>query len=342
MLHARRLAFLCLALIAASRGLAAEGPFIGVDLGVSEPTKDNYRGHVRTGATASPFVGYMMNDFFGLQGNAHFIAQYPDDDHRGNFQSNLDHENRMTTLAGLTAGPRLSLPLGDVADFYVLGQGGGFKGMGGRLNQWAPGISAGPGLDFNLSDNVGLGFYGRWNRAYMAPHPYILGGPFPQKASELGPKDAEWVTAGVTLKYTFTEPPLPPPPPPAPVKAEAPPPPPPPVKKKIVLRNVNFDFDKSNIRPDARPVLDEATATLKREPDSLIVIVEGHTDSKGSDAYNMKLSQRRADSVRSYLVSHGLSSNRIKTEALGESRPVASNDTAEGRSQNRRVELHVE
>ena len=82
--------------------------------------------------------------------------------------------------------------------------------------------------------------------------------------------------------------------------------------------------------------------TLKKEATTEAVIVAGHTDSVGTDAYNMKLSKRRAESVRNYLASHGIAGDRIRVEAFGESQPVASNDTADGRAQNRRVELHLE
>jgi OOP family OmpA-OmpF porin len=135
-----------------------------------------------------------------------------------------------------------------------------------------------------------------------------------------------------------------PPPPPAPVVAEAPPPPPPPpappVQKKIVLRGVNFDFDKSSIRADARPVLDEAINILKSQG-GVAIIAEGHTDSTGSDSYNQGLSVRRANAVRDYLVAGGIEASRISTEGFGETQPVASNSTRDGRAQNRRVELKV-
>ncbi len=72
------------------------------------------------------------------------------------------------------------------------------------------------------------------------------------------------------------------------------------------------------------------------------VISEGHTDGKGTDAYNMGLSRRRANSVKQYLVRNGIAASRIRTEGYGESRPVASNETDDGRAQNRRVELHLE
>jgi OOP family OmpA-OmpF porin len=85
----------------------------------------------------------------------------------------------------------------------------------------------------------------------------------------------------------------------------------------------------------------QGTETLKAEGGGA-VIVEDHTDSVGTAAYNQKLSHRRADAVRRYLVKHGIPANRITTEGFGESRPVASNDTADDRAQNRRVELRVE
>jgi OOP family OmpA-OmpF porin len=113
------------------------------------------------------------------------------------------------------------------------------------------------------------------------------------------------------------------------------------VKKKIVLRSVHFDFNKYNIRPDAVPVLNEAVDILK-EDGAVNVVVEGHTDSVGSVPYNQKLSERRANAVRTYLVDHGIGARRVSAVGYGKLRPVASNATADGRAQNRRVELHVD
>jgi len=125
----------------------------------------------------------------------------------------------------------------------------------------------------------------------------------------------------------------PPPPPPAP-------PPPPPVKKKIVLRGVNFDFDKSTIRPDAAEILSEAARILREEPE-VRVSVDGHTDARGTDQYNERLSERRAEAVRDHLIRLGIGGSRLEAQGFGESHPVASNDTEEGRAQNRRVELNA-
>jgi opacity protein-like surface antigen len=240
-----------------SSARATEGPFVGIDLGASVPTNRNYRAHAQVGATGNPYLGYMFSDYLGVQGQLHFTFQEPDNDQRG-----FPKENRITTLLGGTIGPRLSLPLGEFVELYGTGQGGAFTGLSGRLNHTGPGYSVGGGIDFNLTPQVALGLFGRWNRAYTSPHPTFLVG---QVAGDQGGADARWATFGVGLKYAFNgpaeaAPPAPPAPPPV---AQAPAPPPRPVKKKIVLRSVHFDFDKSIIRPDAVPVLNEAAETLK-------------------------------------------------------------------------------
>jgi OOP family OmpA-OmpF porin len=144
---------------------------------------------------------------------------------------------------------------------------------------------------------------------------------------------------------------------PAPVAAPAPPPRPAPAptpapapspaeSRRIVLRGINFDFDKSNIKAEFRPVLDEAAQILKDNP-SIRVTIEGHTDSIGTDAYNQRLSQRRANSVKRYLVDRGVEADRLETVGRGEKEPVAPNtqdgrDNPEGRAMNRRAELKVQ
>jgi len=102
-----------------------------------------------------------------------------------------------------------------------------------------------------------------------------------------------------------------------------------------------FDFDKSNLRPDAVEALDTTVQKYKGASLKSMSIV-GHTDSKGSDAYNQALSERRAASVREYLASQGLDGSKISTAGRGEADPVASNDTADGRQQNRRVHITAE
>ena len=102
--------------------------------------------------------------------------------------------------------------------------------------------------------------------------------------------------------------------------------------------NITFGFDRSDLQSQFYPVLDNVAATL-REYNQTIVEVAGHTDSKGTDAYNQSLSERRAASVGNYLMSKGLMRDRFILVGAGESRPVASNETEAGRAQNRRVEI---
>ncbi|WP_428313024.1 OmpA family protein [Hydrocarboniphaga sp.] len=108
----------------------------------------------------------------------------------------------------------------------------------------------------------------------------------------------------------------------------------------IVLRGVNFDFDKASLTVNAKTILDGVADGLTAAPD-VQVEVGGHTDSKGSDAYNQKLSERRAESVMEYLVGRGIDPGRITSAGYGETQPVADNETDEGRELNRRVELKI-
>jgi outer membrane protein OmpA-like peptidoglycan-associated protein len=101
-----------------------------------------------------------------------------------------------------------------------------------------------------------------------------------------------------------------------------------------------FDFDSDVVRGSARENLTELANSLRSYPDTEVLIV-GHTDSTGSETYNMGLSQRRSNAARNFLVSQGVPSHRIRTEGRGELEPVASNATAAGQAQNRRVEVAI-
>lgn len=114
-----------------------------------------------------------------------------------------------------------------------------------------------------------------------------------------------------------------------------------PVAEKVTMAaDALFDFDKAVVKADAKSKLDDLADKIKRV-NLEVVIAIGHTDSVGSDVYNQKLSVRRAEAVKAYLVSKGIEPNRIYTEGKGEKQPVASNKSAEGRSKNRRVEIEV-
>ena len=101
-----------------------------------------------------------------------------------------------------------------------------------------------------------------------------------------------------------------------------------------------FDFDRTVIKPEGRAELDQLVAKLKTVNTELIIAV-GHTDSVGSDTYNLQLGQRRSEAVKQYLVSQGLEAGRVYTDSKGEREPVADNKTVIGRSKNRRVVVEV-
>jgi OOP family OmpA-OmpF porin len=142
----------------------------------------------------------------------------------------------------------------------------------------------------------------------------------------------------------------PPPPPPAPKAAPAPAPAPKPPaprpapaptsEKVTYAADTFFDFDKSVLKPAGKAMLDDLVGKIKMMTLEVVIAV-GHTDSVGSNQYNQKLGARRAAAVKAYLVSKGVDANRVYTESKGETDPIATNKTAEGRSKNRRVEVEV-
>ena len=168
--------------------------------------------------------------------------------------------------------------------------------------------------------------------------------------NELCWRDANWTPAtaakdcdGALKPAPKVEPPkvVAPPPPAPPAPPPAPPAPPKPTSEKVTYAaDAFFDFDKAVLKPEAKAKLNDLvskTGGINLE----VIIAVGHTDSVGTDAYNQKLSVRRAEAVKAYLVEKGLEKNRVYTEGKGEKQPVADNKTAEGRAKNRRVEIEV-
>lgn len=113
------------------------------------------------------------------------------------------------------------------------------------------------------------------------------------------------------------------------------------VKQTFELEGVNFEFDKAKLMVNAKTILDEAAETLKGQP-SMQVEIAGHTDGMGPEQYNQELSERRANTVRDYLIDKGANGDNLTAQGYGESEPVATNDTPEGREENRRVEFRIQ
>lgn len=174
--------------------------------------------------------------------------------------------------------------------------------------------------------------------------------------------------AGVYVKRPTPPPPTPPPPPPPPPPPKVEPPPPPPPdpelppscegedcpdqqrrpahvevkgQKLVLSERIFFDFDRDTIKPISFPVLDEVVRVLKARPDIKRMRVEGHTDNKGTDQYNLDLSRRRAQSVMVYLVEHGIEPWRLSSAGFGLRCPIMPNDTSDRRAQNRRVDFII-
>jgi len=176
--------------------------------------------------------------------------------------------------------------------------------------------------------------------------------PWKNGTNELCWRDGVWTPATGLQGCDGVPPPPAPAPAPAPRPAPAPAPAPaaappaaavvpaPTSEKVTFAADAFFDFDKSVLKPEGRAKLDDLVSKMQGLNLEVIIAV-GHTDSIGTDTYNQRLSVRRAEAVKSYLVSKGVEKNRVYTEGKGEKQPVADNKTAEGRAKNRRVEIEV-
>ena len=190
---------------------------------------------------------------------------------------------------------------------------------------------------------------------FVTPVEFLAGGRFVHRSGFLfaagaGRRITDSVTGPdfrVVAQAGYTWQPEPPPPVPEPVPTPEPAPPPPPQAKVVVtdeqiitLEPIYFDFDKATIKPESYPVLDQVAQVMIDRP-QMEVRIEGHTDWIGTDSYNQRLSERRARAVLGYLVNKGIDSFRLGAVGYGEGRPIATNDTEEGRARNRRTEFHI-
>jgi outer membrane protein OmpA-like peptidoglycan-associated protein len=185
---------------------------------------------------------------------------------------------------------------------------GGLEGRTLRFN-WKLGTDEGPAIGVF---GAGAQFVGFWKMNGAEPNAVIT--PVDVKKKTAAPGDCpNWHAAdplGAELKKTG----------------------------RLRLYGINFDSDSDVIRPESKGTLDQITATLKKDP-SLRITIEGHTDSTSTPQHNQELSEKRAIAVKTYLVAAGIETGRLTTAGLGATKPVATNDSAIGRAENRRVEL---
>ncbi|MGK3984478.1 OmpA family protein [Sorangium sp. So ce136] len=130
----------------------------------------------------------------------------------------------------------------------------------------------------------------------------------------------------------------------------APPPPPPPPEKKrvevtakqiVINEKIQFEHDKAAIRGESHSLLNEIVDTIKKHPHIKKIAIEGHASSDGADDHNLKLSDRRAKAVMEYLVQHGIAQGMLTAKGFGETKPIADNESEDGREKNRRVEFNI-
>lgn len=118
-------------------------------------------------------------------------------------------------------------------------------------------------------------------------------------------------------------------------------------KLPLIVKNIYYDFDRAELKAPAKRTLDTTVFTLMKQFPSIVIEISSHTDSKGDDVYNKKLSQKRAESVVNYLISKGIASNRLRAKGYGEEQPIAPNenpdgtDNETGRERNRRTEFRI-
>lgn len=300
----------------------------------------------------SPKVGYGWSDEDRLTGNGYFLGLGMGYFYRTNwalegelgyhkFDRDLgDGEPLDWRMLSVGASVRYLIDYGQGHPYFGLGFGTARNELRGSGNDdW--GYQVGPivGFEWDISDNGAFRF--------EVGHKYT---DFDNGAIETGFWDTT-ASIGYSMYFGGTgysepmaraeDPPMAPVEPPmeaAPPVAEEPARP---LPVSITLNGVNFDFDKCTLRSDAIAILDEAVRVLNGN--EISVEVAGHTDWIGSDAYNQTLSECRANVVGEYLTSNGVSNAKISSvNGYGESRPIDTNDTAEGRARNRRTELNVQ
>jgi OOP family OmpA-OmpF porin len=267
-------------------------------------------------------LGYNITKYVGIEGYAHYVPTRIQSVGQG-YSSDYWDSNTGQSMHALGYGIEgvvNLLPDRNIIPFLAAGIGGIHYSRANedttdnRYNKFA--VSYGGGLKWFFAENWAVRGDVRHVMNFDSFHNNLLG------------------TIGLTYAFGGRRAAAPPAPAPEPA-AEA-------IEKGRTTLDVKFDFDKSVIKKGYYGDIDNLVSVMKQYPETNVAL-EGHTDSVGSDAYNKRLSQRRADVVKQYMVEKGgIEANRLNAIGYGEERPIASNATAEGRAQNRRTEAVVE
>jgi OOP family OmpA-OmpF porin len=368
---AARLAFAA-ALVAPLASRAGDGPYLGIEGGMNlQSRQDVLQSGINTGNLS------FQNGFVaGLAGGYAFVNGFRPElelDFRRN-----DLEQFITSGTALSAGgfETATSVLGNLwydykapsGFFHVvhpyLGVGLGAARLAARHVRigstalgndydWTFAYQGGAGFAVDVTPRLSVSYDWRYLQTNRGSFDVGLGAPL----------DARYRSnsAMLSLRYSFGAPPALPqpvaetPPAPTPQPPVAPPPPKPVchppagfkvdenckiIEQKVILRSINFQLNSDRLTVPSQQTLDEVAQALIAQPE-LEVEIDGYTDSTGSAAYNLRLSQRRAEAVKNYLVAKGVKAQALTAKGYGASRPIASNKTAEGRAQNRRVEFVV-
>jgi outer membrane protein OmpA-like peptidoglycan-associated protein len=346
---------------------ADDGPYLGIEGGANWQSPQNIfqdgepiaNFHAKTGWAAGLVGGYAMP--FGLRPELELDYRRNDLSHDSAGHSLGGFDNADSAMANLWYDFKAPTGLFRTFHPYVGGGAGAarlaYRGIvdgGVSLNDAFAtkfAYQGGAGIGYDLTPHVTMSADYRY---IMSDHgSYQLGGSEPVSARYRAQ------TAMLGLRYSFGEPPAPVMVAAAPPPAAMPPPPPPPpapvcnppagfrvdanchiIAQSVIVRAVDFEFNSAQLTGPAQQTLSDVAQSFKAQPE-LSVEIQGHTDSIGSAAYNLRLSQRRADSVKAYLVSAGVDGSHLSARGFGKTKPIASNDTDEGRAQNRRVEFEV-
>ena len=274
------------------------------------------------GLTGGLGIGYNISEHLGVEAAINYV------DTEFEHASRLDDKDVSVYLYRLDLLYHL-MPESSIVPYLAAGAGGI------TYDPSAKGVDT--STDFMANYGLGLKYFIMPTVALRGDVRHVIG------CNECETSNNLLYTIGLAFAFGGKEE-APPPPPPAPapeVKQEVAPLPAPVPKEEqgtYVFRNIYFDFNKATIKPESEPILDEVSDFLKANP-AMKMEIQGHTDSKGTAAYNLKLSERRAASVKDYLVKNGIASNRLTTKGYGLTKPVATNSTEEGRAKNRRVEF---